>query len=217
MHTYRSLISATAYFAPIQFYTKFLRYDEIYIEQFENYTKQSYRNRCKIYGANGLQQLSIPVIKQTPKTLTKDIEISYEIDWQNNHLRSIDAAYRSSPFYEYLIDEFIHLYKNQTKFLLDFNNQAHEIVCELLQISNNINLSLDYYPSEFYNENKISDFREVLHPKTNKNKEDKEFKSVKYQQVFQEKYGFIENLSIIDLLFNEGGNAHNILKNSLVL
>jgi len=100
------VLLASAYLGSIQYYTKLLNYNTICIEQYENFNKQSYRNRCHIYGANGLQSLTIPVNKgRTQKMLIKDVTLSYETAWPKNHLKSFESAYMSSPFYEFYIDD----------------------------------------------------------------------------------------------------------------
>ncbi len=208
-----SVILSTAYLAPIQYYSKLLKYDTSIIELHENYVKQSFRNRCNIYGANGLQTLSIPIKKDiTPKTLIKDIQISYDKNWQKNHWKAIKSAYGSSPFFEYLIDDFIPFYHKKFTFLIDFNNQIQQVVLDSLEINTNIT-----YTNSFHKEADIKDFRQTINPKKRLSKPDDEFINFEYYQVFAEKHGFIPNLSIIDLLFNEGTNSIDIIKKSTII
>jgi hypothetical protein len=208
-----SVILSTAYLAPIQYYSKLLKYDNSIVELHENYVKQSFRNRCNIYGANGLQTLSIPIKKDIrPKILIKDIKISYQKDLQKNHWQAIKSAYGSSPFYEYFVDDFVQFYEKNFSFLIDFNREIQQVVLDLLEIET----SITYTNS--YNENyDIKDYRETINPKKRLSKPDDEFSSLEYYQVFAEKHGFIPNLSIIDLLFNEGTNALEILNKSTVV
>jgi len=207
-----SVILSTAYLAPIQYFSKLLKYDNSIIELHENYVKQSYRNRCNIYGANGLQTLSIPIKKDTkPKTLITNIKISYEKNWQKNHWKAIKSAYGSSPFFEFFIDDFAKFYNTKYNFLIDFNNEIQQVVLNLLEIDTNIT-----YTKSFNENYDIKDFRETINPKRRLSKPDDEFTNVEYYQVFAEKHGFIPNLSIIDLLFNEGTNALEILKKSSI-
>lgn len=207
-----SILLSTAYFAPIQYYSMLLKNPEVYIEQFENFIKQTYRNRCVIYGANGPISLVIPVIKgRGTKILIKDLRISYEMDWQKNHWRTIFSAYNSSPFFEYFKDDIFPFFEKKHKFLLDFNLYIHETICELLEIENNAVLTKDFEktPKDTLN------LRETISPK-NKIQGNEYFLSKKYTQVFSEKMGFISNLSILDLLFNEGSNSYTILEKSLL-
>ncbi len=201
------VLLSTAYLAPIQYYSKFLLYDEIYIELHENYPKQTYRNRCKIYGANGELSLSIPVKKINIKVKTKDILIDYDTNWRKLHWKSIESAYRSSPFFEYYQDDFMPFYEKKYKYLIDLNTDLQILILEHMDYEVKINKTEDYI-TEY--RTKVDDYRYKIHPKLNLN--DDRFQVKKYAQVFQEKFGFIPNLSIIDLLFNEGPNALEVLK-----
>ncbi len=203
-----SVLLSTAFFAPVQYYSKFLKYDEIYIEQFEHFNKQTYRNRCVIMGGNGPIQLVVPVVKgRGRKILIKDLKISYDIEWQRNHWRTIFSAYNSSPFFEYYKDDIQPFFETKHEFLFDFNLKIHENVCELLEIQNNTFLTTDFekVPDETLN------LREIISPKISP-EIDLEFQPQKYTQVFSEKLGFVPNLSILDLIFNEGPNSYSILE-----
>ncbi len=203
-----SVLLSTAFFAPVQYYSKFLKYDEIYIEQFEHFNKQTYRNRCVIMGGNGPIQLVVPVVKgRGRKILIKDLKISYDIEWQRNHWRTIFSAYNSSPFFEYYKDDIQPFFETKLEFLFDFNLKIHETVCELLEIQNNTFLTTDFekVPDETLN------LRETISPKISP-EIDLEFQPQKYTQVFFEKFGFVPNLSILDLIFNEGPNSYSILE-----
>ena len=106
MQKNNSVLLSTAYFAPVQFYSMCVKYPVVYIEQFENFRKQTYRNRCVVMGANGPLSLVVPVVKgRGPKTLVKDLKISYDVDWQRNHWRTIFSAYNSSTFFEFFKDD----------------------------------------------------------------------------------------------------------------
>ena len=203
----RRILLSTAYLAPIQYYTKLLKYDEIYIEACENFIKQTYRNRCKIYSANGELSLTIPVKKIEPKTNIKDIRIDYDTNWRKIHWKSIESAYKSSPFFEYYQDELIPYYTKKYNYLIDFNTELQSVILSNLDILVKISFTKQYISR---NEIEYTDMREAIHPK--KKSKDAKFRMVEYTQVFQKKYGFIPNLSILDLLFNEGPNASEILK-----
>ncbi len=201
------VLLSTAYLAPIQYYSKFLLYDEIYIEVHENYPKQTYRNRCKIYGANGELSLSIPVKKLDIKVKTKDILIDYDTNWRKLHWKSIESAYRSSPFFEYYQDDFMPFYEKKYKYLIDLNTDLQLMILEHLDYDVKINKTEAYKTDH---EIGVDDFRNKIHPKLNIN--DDQFKIKSYTQVFKQKLGFVPNLSIIDLLFNEGPNTLETLK-----
>ncbi len=208
-----SVLLSTAYFAPIQYYSKYLNYAEVYIERFENFNKQTYRNRCVIMGGNGPIPLVVPVVKgRGRKVLIKDLEISYDTDWQRNHWRTIFSAYSSSPFFEYYKDDIQPFFDSKHKFLLDFNLKIHETICELIEIENNTLLTIDF---EKVPDNTVN-MREVISPKIS-SKIDLEFQPQEYTQVFSEKHGFVANLSILDLLFNEGPNCYTVLEGSFVV
>ena len=191
-------VLSTTYLAPVEYYKQLYNATEVIIEKQENYTKQTYRNRCLIASANDLQSLSIPIEKlDSPKNLTRDIRISDHGNWQHLHWNAIVSAYRSSPFFEYYADDFRPFYEKKAGFLWDFNEQLRELVCRLLDISPAISYSNEYLPS--YPADTL-DLREAIHPK--KEPSIQSFKP--YYQVFEQKFGFQANLSILDLLCNMG-------------
>ncbi len=205
-------ILSTAYWATIQYFTKFLIFNKIQIEQWETYPRQSYRNRMVIYGANGVQTLQVPVAKGSfKKILLKDIKISYDTNWQKNHFKTIESAYRSSPFYEYYIDDIVPFYKKRYKYLLDLNHNILEVVLSVLELQYKIN-----YTDKFELHPNFVDFRNSIHPKKEKQNFDASFKPVEYIQGFEQRHGFVSNLSIIDLIFNTGPEAVSILSKSIV-
>lgn len=194
----KMLFLTTAYLAPIDYYILLNRSSETKIEVYDNYVKQTYRNRCIIAGANGPQNLSIPVIKpDTPKCFTRDIQIADHGNWRHLHWNAIVSAYNSTPFFEYYADDFHPFYENKIKYLLDFNEQLRELICSLLDISPQVSYT-DHYEAILTGKN--LDLRDIIHPK-----KDKYIQNIRpYYQVFETKYGFFPNLSIIDLLFNMG-------------
>jgi len=207
------IILTTSFFAPIQYYCKIVQYPEIVIEQWENYSKQSYRNRCNILGANGILPLSIPVVKATnKKMLTKDVKITYETNWQKLHWKGIEAAYKSSPFYEYYIDDFERFFTQKWDYLLEYNNEIQKEIFGILEIEPNIEFTDDFIN---FGTSEFVDFREIIHPKASKSVKDNAFTANQYTQVFGNKFGFIENLSILDLIFNLGPDSLNYLESSI--
>ncbi|SRR6056297_1390227 len=205
---------STAYLGPVQYYTKLINFEQVLIESDENFQKQSYRNRCIILAANGTLPLTIPVTKDRPKVKTKEIEIDNTLDWQKQHWTSIESAYSSSPFFEFFMDEFRTFYEKKYKFLLDFNLEIQNYVLDQLEVSPTIKLTSEFIRKVPLN---MVDYRETIHPKKRMQKKDKKFDPHFYYQVFGDKFGFVPNLSIIDLLFNEGANAENILVQSISL
>jgi hypothetical protein len=199
---------STAYLAPIAWYTQLLSGQAV-VERYCHYIKQTYRNRCTIATTNGLLSLSIPIEKPaTPKAFTKDIRIAAHGDWQHLHWNAIVSAYNSSPFFEYYEDDFRPFYEKKTTFLFDFNETLREMVCRLIDLEPTIVYSEEYLPEV------DNDFRELIHPKKNYLLLNNAFIPTPYYQVFQQKYGFQPNLSIIDLLFNMGPESLLALFNS---
>lgn len=206
------ILLSTAYLPPVQYITKFLFGTPVYIEKQENYQKQSYRNRCHIYGANGRQCLVIPVKKRHGrKTNIGEVEIDHQSGWQKIHLKSIESAYRLSAFYEYYADEFRALYEKKTAFLFDWNLLLLETMLNLLEIPGKAVMTAGWEKEPI----KFLDFRQMINPKSRLEKSDSTFNPHPYQQVFQERFGFLPNLSIIDLMFNEGPMTVSILQQSL--
>ncbi len=201
-------ILSTAYWAPVQYFTKLVLYDEIFIEKHEIYQRQSYRNRMMIYGVNKIQSLQVPVVKGSFKKIpVRDIKIAYDTAWQKNHLKTIESAYRSTPFYEFYIDDILPFYTKKYNFLIDYNSDILTVCFDLLGIDANINFTEKYdFPA------KCDDFRNLIHPK--KQVDDKNFLPVEYIQGFEQRHGFIPNLSILDLIFNTGSDAASIIKKS---
>jgi len=201
------------YFGPVQFYSKFFLEGSKVIEQYDHYIKQTYRNRCIIFGANGPVLLTIPVKrKHGIKNPGKDIMIDYDTDWRRLHWRGILSAYNSAPFFEFYRDTIEPFYLKKYNFLVDY---CFDIITEMLvaiDIQTDVSLSKEYiFPGD---KSILYDFREMITPKKD-SREDKMFQPVKYQQVFGEKYKFIPNLSIIDILFNMGPEAKSLILKSI--
>lgn len=208
-----SVILNTTYLGPIQFYARLMRSDAVFIEQFDSYQKQTYRNRCSILGANGVLDLTIPVVKNSgKKTLVKDVRIDYATRWQNNHWRSIFSAYNSSPFFEYYESDFVPFYEKKYPFLIDFNMELQQVIAKALELETTVQLTTDYLP--VFNG---ADLRGAITPKQDQAKPALNFYAYPYTQTFSEKYGFVPNLSIIDLLFNTGPEAEMVLGKSVII
>ena len=186
----------TTYFGPIQWYQKLYRYDHCIIEQYDSYQKQTYRNRCVIATANGLQALTVPVEHSDEKMLVKDLRISDHNQWRRVHWNALQSAYSESPFFEYYADDLRPFFERKYDFLIDFNEAIRQKVCELIDIHPKV-----VYSSQFI-VNSLNDFRDVIHAKHPQ--PDPDFNPKEYWQVFRQKHGFQPNLSILDLLFCMG-------------
>lgn len=205
---FENILLSTAYLPNIQYFTKLIHAKEAIIDPYENYVKQSYRNRCDILSANGPLSLSIPIERSKGKFTVKEAIIDYSQNWQIIHWRAIIAAYRSSPFFEYYTDDFFPFFEQKEKYLIDFNYGLLETTYNLLGLNKNFVLSHSYCESHEF------DYRNKISPKITSSS-DAEFIPTSYYQVFLNKYPFISNLSIIDLLCNEGNNSLSILLDSL--
>ncbi len=193
-------------FSPIIQYVAIANSDKIIFETEDNYQKQTYRNRYYIYGANGNQLLNIPILhlKSKERTKTKDIQIDQSFSWQKLHIKSLKTAYRSSPYFEFYEDELLYLLHKNYKYLRDLNFEAFQLIMSFLQLDSTFSITDEY---QIEHETSL-DFRKLVDAKGSK-----EYPFKIYTQVFDSKHGFISNLSILDLIFNEGPNALEYLEN----
>lgn len=203
---------SSAYLAPVEYYTKLLAYDRVCIEQHDHYIKQTYRNRCTIAAPDGELALSIPTVKPASlKCPMCDIRISDHGNWRHLHWNAIKSAYNHTPFFEYYKDDFRPFYEKKYEFLADFNEELCHLVCSLIDIQPVMERTSEYKTGFAPGE---ADFRERIHPKKDFSLEDPDFSPQPYYQVFQERLGFLPNLSIIDLLFNMGPESLLVLQQS---
>lgn len=202
---------SSAYLAPVQYYTKLYAYENIFVEQQDNYVKQTYRNRCRIATADGVLSLSVPTEKPASlKCPMKDIRISDHGNWRHLHWNALCAAYRHSPFFEYYEDDFHPFYERKYEFLYDFNAELCALICGLIDLQPHVMRTQEYKQTFAPGE---TDARELIHPKRSY-QDDETFCPQVYYQVFREKHGFLPNLSIVDLLFNMGPESLLILRDS---
>lgn len=202
------------YLPSIQYFSKFLAHPTVFIEQHENYLKGSYRNRCYIVGANGLQRLSIPLKSgKNERQAIRDVQIAYTENWQTQHWTSIRSAYGRAPYFEYFADEIQPFFQKKPTFLYDFNWHLLMLLVDILQLDVDIQQTKQY---EKQTTAEIIDFRNGIFPKKHRQKEDKRFLPMPYAQVFEERHGFLPNLSILDLLFCTGPQASLILEQSIL-
>ena len=201
-----------AYFGPVSQYAVIAQYEKIVFENFDSYQKQTYRNRMYIYDANGKLLLNIPIKHKSSLTgkesdgrqLYKDVLIDNTFEWQKQHWRALKASYQTSPFFEFYEDDIIHLYEDQFTYLMDFNYQCQAFVFDA------IGIEAEFIQSEefFRNPSGMDNGRHLISAKKDFN-----FLADRYQQVFETKHGFINNLSILDLIFNLGPQSLDFLEN----
>lgn len=196
------------YFPNVAHMAIMLQSQSITFENCDTYAKQTYRNRCCIIGANGLMQLNIPVIhSQKNRQLYRNVEVSHAEKWQLTHLKSLETAYRKSPFFEYYIDDLKPLFTKEVSNLYHFNLACLKTIFECLQLPFNFNKTQTFEP-------KTTEYLDARTLVFCKKEIVQTFET--YIQVFNEKHEFISNLSILDLLFNEGPNTINYLKSQNV-
>ncbi|CAG5081995.1 WbqC family protein [Parvicella tangerina] len=185
------------YTGNIAYYKALKNADEALIEVHDHYVKQSYRNRCEIYGANGKLKLILPLERSGTRTPMHEVRIDNSQQWQKLHWRSLESAYRSSPYFEYYESHFSPFYQEPFESLVALNKALFEKITSLLEIDTPVNYTTSY-EKEYEG---FEDLREVIHPKVDHPKNRINFE---YMQVFDMKYGYIPNLSMLDLMFNEG-------------
>lgn len=209
MHSSSFLIELH-YLPCIEYVSYIYHCKEIHIEKHENFLKQSYRNRCRIRGANKVEDLIIPVKKSGNKKIT-DVEIDYAQKWMGVHQRAIMSAYGKSPYFEYFAEDILQIFRKRHKWLFELNLELLTKCLALLRIDFRI-----YFTDSFDKlaKNVQIDLRGIISPKKEQCVSGG-FKAVEYPQVFGN--NFVENLSILDLLFCAANDAHRILKNSLDL
>jgi len=191
-----SVLLSTTYFGPVQWYQKLYRYASVFIDQQETFQKQTYRNRCLIATTQGVQALTVPVVHGAGNAIS-DICISDHGNWRHLHWQALQTAYGDSPFFEYYEDDLRPFFSERNwERLVDYNEAICQKMCELLDIQ-------PYFsPFTSHLLPLTSDFRMAINPKHPL--PDADFEPRPYYQVYQQKHGFLSNLSILDLLFNMG-------------
>lgn len=200
----KDLLIELHYLPTVEYFKQVISHDVIHLEACENYQKQTYRNRCEVLTSNKVSTLAIPV--KAKKRLISTVEIDYNQSWLNDHWRTIVSAYNNSPYFEHYEYLFHDLFFKKHRYLIELNQELFSLCLKLLQIDKEVVLTTDYHKEVV---NSMDDFREKIHPK----KEIISSTYFSYHQNFGEK--FEPNLSIIDLLFCEGNNALQVLKQSL--
>jgi len=205
----KNILIHPSYFPSIIQMTAMVQADKVIFEIEDNYQKQSYRSRTYIAHSNGTLLLNITVKHSTDgsKLKTKEVIIENAFPWQIQHWKLLESAYRTSPYFEYYEDDLKPLFFNKETSLLDFNLKAFTLICELLD------LEIDYsFSKEYFKNPEQTDLRYLANPKLKTN-----FNLQNYNQVLNKNNEFHPNLSILDLLFNEGPNAVNYLENQSFL
>lgn len=198
----KDILIYPTYFPSISHYIAMIDAKSVTFEVEDTFQKQTNRNRMYIYGPNGIQLLNISVKHDSANTNFKDIKIDNQNNWQKNHFKSLEAAYKNSPFYEYFVDDLRPLFEKKHEFMLDLNFEIFELVNDALGISIPFEKTTEY----FHKATDKTDFRYLVNGKKDTTQIEP------YTQVFDDKHGFINNLSILDLLFNEGRYAVDYLK-----
>jgi hypothetical protein len=187
------------YFSPISQYSAIVKADKITFEMDDNFQKQSYRNRCYIYNSNGKQLLSVPVKHQLKdgRKKTSDTLVENDFPWQDQHFKSLQIAYRTSPFFEFFEDDLAIIFEKKYTYLQDLNIDTFLFVMDALQLDANFSKTEEYQ----------TDTTEKDHRLLAEIKQQPKKLVENYIQMFDDKHGFLPNLSILDLLFMEGPNA----------
>ena len=200
----KNILIHPSYFPSISHFVAMAQSDLVTFEMDDNFQKQTNRNRMYIYSPNGIQLLNIPIKhSKTAHQKTKEVQLETAFDWQKQHFKSLEAAYRTSPFFEYFEDDIRPIFEKKHDFLMDLNFETMSVVSKCLGLEFDYNETTEY----FHEVTDKIDFRNLVNGK----KDVSEFTS--YTQVFGEKHGYLNNLSILDLLFNEGRYALDYLKN----
>ena len=210
----KSIILELHYLPSIQYFSKLFAFKEVQIEQHEHYLKGSYRNRCHIAGVNGILRLTIPLKKgKNEKQPIREVQIAYHEDWQRQHWVSICSAYGNAPFFDFYADGLKPFYHKPYTYLFNFNLALLHWLYDILSPTATLTFSNKY---EKNHPDYMVDLRNVISPKSQRQKPDPFFKKISYSQVFTEKNGFLANLSILDLLFCTGPQTGLILEEMLV-
>lgn len=209
----KTILLELHYLPSIQYVSKLLQYPNVILEQYENYSKGSYRNRCHLASSAGLLRLSLPLAggknQQQP---IREVKLKYDESWQNQHWTAIKSAYGKSPFFEHYEHRFLPIFQKKYEYLWDWNWDLLQVILDIISLENNIELT-ERFEKESAGE--ILNFRNKISPKENKKIEDPEFKQAKYVQVFEAENGFLPNLSILDLIFCIGPEAIIFLERCL--
>ena len=185
------------YLPPVEYISNIIKFKpHVIIESHEHFPKQTFRNRASIHSPNGKLDLIIPIVKGTNgHTPIKDAKISYEFDWQRLHWQSLQTCYRRSAYFEFYEDDLAPFYEKKWEFLFDYNHELLALLLRLLKLD----VSFEYTQTYTQSYSDRVDLRDCIHPKLANN-----YVPKPYFQLFEQRNGFLPNLSIVDLLFNQG-------------
>ena len=196
----------TSYLPPVEYFA-FLTQEEAWLEHCEHYRKQTFRNRCVILTSNGPEALTVPIVHSRNHEPIAETRIDYAMPWQRTHWRAIVSAYGCSPYFLYYQDLLRPFYEQRHERLFDFNLQLTRTLLRMLQLPAQLHLTADFTPLA------ANDLRALIQPH-GQSAPDYVFRLTEpYYQVFEHKFGFVPNLSIIDLIFNTGPAAVSYLRN----
>lgn len=209
MQSHSQILLPTAYFPPLSYMMLVLHFDQVLIESKETYPKQSFRNRSVVLTANGLQNLTVPVKKPFGnRTQTGDIVIENKENWYRKHQKTLNAAYSAAPFFQHYMDMFLPILESKHDSLLGLNMEILALLLQIFRCQTRINLTDEFIkncPESF-------DARNLIHPKSIQN----HFTFKPYFQVFNDRFSFQPDLSILDLLFNEGPQSGQYLRDLFI-
>lgn len=203
-----NLLIHPSYFPSISHFVAIAQAEQVHFEMGDTYQKQTNRNRMFIYSPNGIQLLNIPIkhTKQAHQPM-KEVKLETAFDWQKQHFKSLEMAYRTSPFFEYFEDAIQPIFQKKHTFLVDLNYETIAIVSKCLGLHFNYTETEEYFKEA----PGFTDLRPLIVGK----KDNNQFEP--YTQVFEDRHGFLNNLSILDLLFNEGRYAVEYLKKQTLI
>ena len=221
--TMSRILMNTAYFPPVEYVARVAEHETVVVEVWESYGKQSYRNRCEIMTANGPLALSVPVRHghRGERLLTRDARVDYSTRWQKLHWKAVESAYKHSAFFDYYADYFVPFFERRTEFLVDLNEGILRAVMEAMGMERAMERTRDY--EAVYTDG--VDARETIHPKPGRRRGGGDsgdggdgqggvggYTARPYHQTFADRFAFVPNLSVLDLIFNVGPEAAEWLR-----
>lgn len=211
----KTALLSTAYFGPIEYYVRLFSYERILIDPYEHYLKQTYRNRCIIAAPDGRQPLTVPIERRDAShTPVGQILLSSHNDWRHQHLHALRTAYDGSPYYQFYIDDIADVLFRPYTHLFELNEALRVTIQDMISIQPAVERTTQYLSPDAAAQLGYDDYRHLISPKTHSARTDLE--PAKYHQVFEQTLGFLPNLSILDLLFNQGPESILYLRDCIV-